>query len=298
MIFTNPYASETRLTVYQKVRAAEIPFYVVERGAFSDSMFIDDTGFCCESTRYLREHWPTELSTHRLKSIREYISRETSSGAALEKQGDRLGARTARQQLGIPPQKKILFVPFQSRSDTTVTQFADPIGSFDNFVELVREVTANLPSDWVVLFKNHPLSTLHEIVPGAKDVGDMHIKDLLEMTNYVLLMNSGVGVLSILFNRPCIYAAQAFYADNSLNRSASTSERVLTLLLEGFTLDQDSRLRFLSYLLEDFYSFGKFTVTEKHYTDTARLSSHGAHRLLPSQPFGQSGVSIRMTKSG
>ncbi len=272
VIFTNPYANETRLATYDKVREAGIPFYVVERGALTDSMFIDDTGFCCESTRYRREHWPAELDEGRLIRINDYISTETSSGSALEKQGERIGARAALQKLGIPPQKKILFVPFQSRSDTTVNHFAGPIGSFDNFVELVREITAKLPADWVVLFKKHPLSSVQETVPGAIDIGTMHIKDVLELTDYVLLMNSGVGVLSILFDRPCIYTAQAFYADDALNRGAFKADDVLSLLREGFTIDQDSRLRFLSYLIEDFYSFGKFTVSEKAYTDKATLS--------------------------
>lgn len=271
IIFTNPYANEQRLAVYNRVREAGIQFYVVERGALTDSMFIDDTGFCCESTRYRREYWP-ELNNDRISRVNAYISSETSSSTALEKQGDRLGGRGARHKLGIPSNKKILFVPFQSRSDTTVNHFSGDIGSFDNFVSLVRDVTKRLPSNWVVLFKKHPLSSVEETVPGAIDIGNMHIKDVLEMADYVLLMNSGVGVLSILFNTPVIYAAQAFYADDTLNRKASTTDRVLELLREGFAVDQASRFRFLSYLIDDFYSFGKFTVTEKAYTDNAKLT--------------------------
>jgi predicted glycosyltransferase involved in capsule biosynthesis len=272
VIFTNPYANTLRLSTYQKIRNADIPFYVVERGALSDSMFIDDSGFCCESTRYHRRHWPEELDNDRLRQVKEYIDIETSSGSALEKQGERVGARTALKKLGIPPQKKVLFVPFQSRSDTTVTHFAGSIGSFDNFVEMVREVTRRLPLDWVVLFKKHPLSSVVETVPGAIDIGDMHIKDALEIADYVLLMNSGVGVLSVLFDRPCIYTAQAFYADDDLNRKATTADAVLSLVEQGIPINQESRYRFLSYLLNDFYSFGKFTVSEKIYTNNATLS--------------------------
>lgn len=272
VIFTNPYANDTRLRVYSQVRAAGIPYYVVERGALTDSMFIDDTGFCCESTRYRREHWPAQLEADRLRRVTEYIASETESDATLEKQGKRLGARAALRRVGLPSDKKVLFVPFQSRSDTTVRYFAGDIGSFDSFVELVREVTRRLPSDWAVLFKKHPLSSVQETVPGAIDAGDMHIKDLLEISDYVLLMNSGVGVLSVLFDRPVIHAAQAFYSDEKLNRKAATADQVLALLTAGFDIDQDSRLRFLSYLIEDFYSFGKFTVSEKQHTSDAKLT--------------------------
>lgn len=113
---------------------------------------------------------------------------------------------------------------------------------------------------------------MQETVPGAIDAGDMHIKDLLEISDYVLLMNSGVGVLSALFNRPVIHAAQAFYSDEKLNRKAATADQVLELLMCGFEVDQDTRLRFLSYLIEDFYSFGKFTVSEKEHTSDAKLT--------------------------
>jgi predicted glycosyltransferase involved in capsule biosynthesis len=272
VIFTNPYANEQRLKVYRQIREASIPFFVVERGALTDSMFIDDTGFCCESTRYRREHWPQEIDECRRQLVLDYISSETASASALEKQGERLGGRSAMQKLGIPAYKKVLFVPFQSRSDTTVNHFAGPIGSFDNFVELVRSVTRRLSSDWVVVFKNHPLSSMEETIPGAIDINDMHIKDVLELTDYVLLMNSGVGVLSVLFDKPVIHAATAFYSDKGLNRASSTPDEVLTLLNDGFSLDQDSRIKFLSYLIDDFYSFGKFTVTEKEHTDNARLT--------------------------
>lgn len=272
VIFTNPYASEQRLRVYRQVRAAHIPFVVVERGALPDSMFIDDTGFCCESTRYRREHWPSELDADRLARVTDYIAEQTSSGLALERQGERMGKRAALHSLGIPDTKKVLFVPFQSRSDTTVNFFAGPIGSFDNFVSLVREVTTSLPKDWTVIFKKHPLSSVKEEVPGAIDVGDMHINDALEIADYVLLMNSGVGVLSAMFGKPVIHTAQAFYSDEGLNRSASTADDVLTLLAQGFAVDDDARFRFISYLLEDFYSFGKFTVKERRHTENAMLT--------------------------
>ncbi|GEO83778.1 MULTISPECIES: galactosyltransferase-related protein [Alphaproteobacteria] len=272
VIFTNPYASEQRLRVYRQVRAANIPFVVVERGALPDSMFIDDTGFCCESTRYRREHWPSELDADRLARVTDYIADQTSGGFALERQGERMGKRAALHSLGIPDTKKVLFVPFQSRSDTTVNFFAGPIGSFDNFVSLVREVTTRVPKDWTVIFKKHPLSSVKEEVPGAIDVGDMHINDALEIADYVLLMNSGVGVLSVLFGKPVIHTAQAFYSDEGLNRSASTADEVLALLAQGFAVDGDARFRFISYLLEDFYSFGKFTVKERRHTENAMLT--------------------------
>ncbi len=273
VLFDNPYVDEAVNIIYQRVRAAGIAYYVIERGALTDSMFIDPTGFCCESTLYKREHWPAELSKERFQRVTQYIEQETSSSSALEKQAKRVGGDELRRQFGLAPTQKILFVPFQSRADTTVNHFAGAIGSYDNFVVLVREVADKLPSGWVLIFKNHPLSDVTEEVPGAIDAGAAHIKDILSVTDCTLLMNSGVGVLSILFNVPCLYTAQAFYADDALNRQAVTADEVLTFLASGFSVEQDSRLRFISYLIDDFYCFGSFTVIERQRDSRARITA-------------------------
>nr|WP_312295831.1 glycosyltransferase [Brevundimonas diminuta] len=270
IIFTNPYANASRLNVYNRVRDAGIPYYVVERGALNDAMFIDDTGFCCESSRYDEAFWP-ELTEDRRKIVENYISQETTTASALENQGRLVGARALRHSLGIGS-KKVLFVPFQSRSDTTVNYFAGPIGSFDNFVELVRAVTRELSSDWVVLIKNHPLSDSRENIPGAIDVKDAHINDLLELSDHVLLMNSGVGVMSLLFGKPVMYASRAYYANKKLNNPVKTVEDVIGVLMSNFTVDDDSRYRFISYLIEDFYSFGKFTTEKREFEGRASLT--------------------------
>lgn len=270
IIFTNPYANESRLNVYKRVRGAGIPYYVVERGALNDSMFIDDTGFCCESSRYDESLWP-ELTESRRKVVENYISQETITVSALEHQGRLVGARALRHSLGIGS-KKVLFVPFQSRSDTTVNYFAGPIGSFDNFVELVRAVTRALSPDWVVLTKNHPLSDSRENVPGAIDVGDAHINDLLDLSDHVLLMNSGVGVMSLLFGKPVMYASRAYYANDKLNNSVKEVKDVIDVLNSNFEVNNDARYRFLSYLLEDFYSFGKFTTEKREFKGRASLN--------------------------
>lgn len=270
ILFTNPYANESRLNVYNRVREAGIPYYVVERGALNDSMFIDDTGFCCESSRYDESFWP-ELTENRRKIVENYISQETTTASALEHQGRLVGARALRHSLGIGS-KKVLFVPFQSRSDTTVNYFAGPIGSFDNFVELVRAVTRELSPDWVVLTKNHPLSDAREDVPGAIDVGDAHINDLLDLSDHVLLMNSGVGVMSLLFGKPVMYASRAYYANKNLNNPVKTVADVIGVIESNFSVDVDARYRFLSYLIEDFYSFGKFTTEKREFEGRASLT--------------------------
>lgn len=263
VILTDPYANVKSLSVYKQIRDASVPFVVVGRGALPNSVFIDDTGFCYDSTRYRSEHWPSTLDADRLRRVKNYILSETESHVV--PQSMPLGASATHQRLGIPSGKKVLLIPFQSRSEMGLT---GNVGSFDNFIELVSQVTKRLPPDWAVILKERPLSDCQETVPEAFDAGDIHINDLLAIANYVLVMNSSVGVLSVLFDRPVIHTGSAFYADPGLNRNAATADQVLELLERGFEVDQNSRYRFLSYLIEDFYSFGNVVAPESQVRDS------------------------------
>ncbi|KAB0670658.1 glycosyltransferase [Aeromonas veronii] len=271
VVFTNPYANESRLYIYNKIKNKKIPFYVVERGALRDSIYIDPTGFCSESRMYRKEHWDKTLLPNEIKRTLEYIEGEKNIDVSLEKQAVRIGYRQLRSDLNIPESKRVLFVPLQSRSDTTTNYFSGEIGTFDNFISLVNSVANSIDNNWVVIVKKHPLSTVEEEISNVV-FSDANIKDLIEISDYVLLMNSGVGVLSLLWNKPVIYTAQAFYADDDLNVQAKNTNDVLRIIKSNFQPNKDKVIRFLSYLINDFYSFGSMGVYEKKHTENANLT--------------------------
>lgn len=272
VVFTNPYANEQRLRIYNLIRSSKIPFYVVERGALRDSMFVDPTGFCSESNLCKEEFWDKEISEENKLKTLKYIEEEVSTDISLERQNSLIGVRQLRNKLNIPDFKKVIFVPLQSRSDTTTRLFAGDIRNYDNFIELVRGVVNAISSDWVVVVKRHPLSKVEEDIPGAIFANDSNVKDLIDLSNYVLLMNSGVGVLSTLWFKPVIYTAQCFYASEKLNRKAVSVKDVIDIIDSVFSPSKDDCIKFISYLINDFYSFGKMSVEEKSYTENANLT--------------------------
>lgn len=274
IVFTNPYASETRRSVYEAVKKYKIPFYVVERGALRDSIFVDKTGFCCESTLYQEKYWNHEITEEKRKLVNQYILNEQTESGSLEKQSSLLGARRIREKLGINSFEKVIFVALQSRSDTTTNFFAGKIGSYDNFVAEINKLADLVSSKWRIVVKHHPLSKVKEDFSEKIIIADdANIKDLLSLADYVVTMNSGVGVLAVIFKKPVIHMSHAFYRSDLLNRYASSAEEILELINKGFIVSQESVERFISYLINDFYCFGRMkTRNNENYTDKARMT--------------------------
>lgn len=272
VVFTNPYANEKRTNIYNIIRKSKINFFVVERGALRDSIFIDNTGFCSESSMYDKKYWDYEISENKKKIVYEYIQEEKNCDISLEKQNGRIGRRSLRDKYNIPAGKKILFVPLQSRSDTVTTLFAGDIGNYDNFIKLVNDVAITISSEWVILVKKHPLSDIDEQIDNVIFVNDVNIKDLIDISDFILLMNSGVGVLALLWNKPVLYTSKAFYGHDKINIKVNTSSDVISVLERGFNPDREKCLRFIAYLIGSFYSFGIMTTYEKKYTDKSRLT--------------------------
>ncbi|MBA8666706.1 hypothetical protein H1Q59_02215 [Holosporaceae bacterium 'Namur'] len=261
VILQNPYSNEIRLKIYNFLRERKVEYFVIERGALPNSMFFDRNGFNADSKSYNSENWDFEISEEKREAVLNYISEEKSNDAALEDQSERIATNKLLRQLKINPGKKVLFVPFQTPSDTVIKFFCGIyIKTYAEFVELVRSVAKSLPKNWVLVYKKHPLTKEGYEVAGGIEADDYNIKDLLNIADCILLINSGVGVLSMLWEKPVLYTGEAFYAHDAFNRRVKNQQEVISHLNNLFVPDKERIFRFLSYLINDFYSFGNFTT--------------------------------------
>jgi len=271
VLMFNPYGSEHRLKLYRALKAKSIDIIVVERGALRDSVFYDWNGFNAESTSYQKELWDFSLSWDQYKQVDKYIQNEKKLDISLEKQKKLIGKNKLKQILNISSSKKILFVPMQRPSDSVIKYFMGKFGAYTDFCNLVQDTIDKLNDEWVVVIKKHPLEDkqilFHNVV-----YSDANIKDLLEMCNTILLINSGVGVLAMLWNKPVLYCGLVFYSDDRINKKVKNVEDVISVLESDFKPDKETIYRFLYYLLEKFYSFGKFETKEVPWEDTGRMT--------------------------
>lgn len=272
ILFHNPYANRRRLVLYKTARKFKIPYIVAERGALPDSVFFDPNGFLADSGSYAAEKWDFPLTVERRAAVEAYARQERQGDHTLEAQGQRLGVRALRIRLGLKPDQKVLFVPLQRPADTVIKYQCGPVGTFDNFIRLAAEVSQKLGPDWAVIAKKHPLEDERPDIPGAIYADGAHVKDLLEMSDAVLLINSGVGILSMIWEKPVYYAGAAWYGHPDINRQVLTADDMVAALNEGFRPDREKVFRFLSYLLHDFYSFGLFTTREMVWSEGGRMT--------------------------
>jgi predicted glycosyltransferase involved in capsule biosynthesis len=257
VFFLNPYGNEARLNIYQACRKNSINIIVYDRGALPKSWFFDTHGFNAESNAYQEEKWGRELNEEENYHAEKYINNLCSSDETLEENGARLGSYAFRRKYSCL-NKKILFVPLQRPNDTVIRYFSGSVSGVDDFLSRVRSLAAVLPSDWTICIKQHPLENYKLDIPGCIVVDDnTHVHDLIEAAEAVLLINSGVGLISLCFGKPVFCFGESFYAAHGLAKRLNQNDNVLDYVVnyEKYLPNEKRVKSFLYYLLEKFYSF-------------------------------------------
>jgi hypothetical protein len=89
----------------------------------------------------------------------------------------------------------------------------------------------------------------------------------------VATFNSGVGVLALLWEKPVILSGLAYYAHSSLNRMAFTPAELIACLETTAEPDPEKVLRFLHYLIQEYYCFGEFATKPVRMPDGSRMTA-------------------------
>jgi predicted glycosyltransferase involved in capsule biosynthesis len=264
VFFLNPYGNEHRLNLYNAARRAKIPYWVHDRGALPHSWFFDPNGFNADSSSYDRRHWDHPLTDDEREDVIAYVRSLKANAETLEKNGAPKSAEYWRHAFGIGD-RKVLFVPLQRPNDTVTRYFGAEVGPYENFFNWVAEVAAKLdPSQWAVVVKKHPAELNRPNIPGvvfAPD--DAHVHDLIDLAHSVMLLNSGVGLLSMAFGKPVIACGEAFYSEEGLASTAKSVDEAAVKIQAGLPYDREAAYRFLHYLTTRFYSFGETIYVER-----------------------------------
>lgn len=271
VLMFNPFATEKRIELSNTLREKNLELIIAERGALRDSVFFDYSGFNAQSKSYDAKYWDKELNESQIKRVLNYIDEEKNLNISLEKQLEKIGKNRLKDELGIKENQKILFVPLQRPNDTVITYFCGKIETYDKFLNLVEDVAKNIDSNWRVVVKKHPLED--EVKPIENIIYSSHnIKDLLDSSDALLLINSGVGLLAMLWEKPVFYCGEVFYGDDRINKNITTKEELFYHLKNSFKPNKDTIYKYLYYLLEEFYSFGNFTTKEITWQDSGRMT--------------------------
>ena len=126
-----------------------------------------------------------------------------------------------------------------------------------NLQEL-RKISTSLSDDWVLVYKNHPLSLEKFEGINAICADNFHINDLIELSSMVSVFNSGVGLIAQAFMKPVLYYGACFYKIDGVNFEFINAQSVLKLLNNLEPINGEKVRRFYSYLINEFYSFASW----------------------------------------
>nr|WP_289073513.1 glycosyltransferase [uncultured Halomonas sp.] len=258
VLMPNPYGNDIRLSIYKALRAEGLNVVVSDRGALNNSFFFN-SGFNADCSMFDGSNWDRELEDDELLAVESYIYDDLQADDALEQQPKRKTRQEILAKLNIDPTKKVLFVPLQRPNDTVIKHFIGNGRNYQDFCDLVNEFSQN-NKEWVVIAKKHPLEKNVLLSPGdnLKVVGDeFHFKDLLSLCDSVFLINSGVGVYALMFEKPLYIYGEAFYSNESLVAgSVGTIEELRKCLSNPQKPNSTSVKKFINHLLNKVYSFG------------------------------------------
>lgn len=285
VVFPNPYGNRARLEIYQWCLRSGFPYYCYDRGALPDSWFLDSKGFNADSGSYSPNLWDKKLNDEQESEINNYIHSCIYGDSFLEYQSNRIGYEALADKLQTGS-KKVLFIPLQRPSDTVIKYMCGEVQTYYRFIKLIDKLAQRLISlGWVVLCKEHPLEKESPHLNYAQYVPrDTHFIDLLELADRVALINSGVGIYSMMMSKPCYIFGDAFYAIEGINKSIEFLDiedsvdinNLAKDIINGFEVDKNKVNRFIHYLVEEFYSFGSpRTINYKESDGSMRTITTG-----------------------
>lgn len=289
VLFFNSYGNEFRHSLYKYCENNQIKTINFDRGALPDSWFFDPKGFNYASDSYNSNNWDKPLTKNLSEVIEKYINDILVSDNELEKNGLRVGGYAFRRRYNFT-KEKILFVPLQRPNDSVIRYFSDNVESIDSFIKSVVLLADKLSENgWIVCLKQHPLEPNLSKSFSQKNIRVLkesdNFKDILSVSDAVLTINSGVGLYSLMFGKPTFTVGNAFYAHEGLSVKIKDVDELTDKLFElnKYSPDTEKVRKFIYYLSNEFYSFGKTiyaTEINKHTNSSTRVARYIDFTLL------------------
>jgi len=248
----------SNIDIFSYRRSMGLPYICVERGALPGSIFFDKNGFNFDSTSYKECNWNQQISQENKTRIQKYkldFIKESNPDLNLEFQKNNdTSAESIASKINCSKFTKIIFVPLQISNDTVIKYFSGQAYNLRNFIQKIIKLSEN-NKDILFLYKNHPLEkNLSVHTNNLICADDFHFKACLDLCDLVLCINSGVGMQSMIYEKPCVTLGQAFYRFDEINYTPSEFRDVNELIREDLAFNVEKSERFLFWLNFQFYS--------------------------------------------
>lgn len=270
----NPYMKSHKdfYPLFLLAREQGLKTIVVERGALPKTIYYaSDVSYVAEEFSQ-SEFLKFEPSVQQISQTESYI-RNIRSGMSLLENGDSY-AITSDKYLSLAKLKKLkCFIPLQLDDDMAVTKYVRPGQCYAEFVASLNGVARANP-DVLFLIKPHPLSKVtpdtsaeNIIVVDRQD----NIHALLDAVDFVVCYNSGVGLLSLIHEKPTITIGNAFYNMPGTGVFSNSLAEAISVGRKLPVPSKDIVARLISWYINSVYS--EFTASD----DIREFSTRKSH---------------------
>lgn len=293
----NPYM-KSHARYYETVllaRQLDRKVIVIERGALPSTIYYDTDVAYAASTYSEDDFFEEEYTVEEIASADAYVHSLREGNKTLEAMESyevTKSNRIALSSLTSP----VCFVPLQLEDDMAVTMFTKGEQTYQSFLHGLPDLIDAYPNITFVV-KPHPLSKVDVLSPkqnliivGIQD----NIHYLIDASDVVLCYNSGVGLLSILHQKPTITLGNAFYNVRGAGYRAMSATDGIEAFQSGRIPHVSSALvvRLAAWFIHRKYS--EFTATDNIQEFSTR-KAHGYKDILVTK-FRLDGASYRLDR--
>ncbi len=263
VILNLPYRHLLKIRLLNQLKKLKQPYLITERGALPKGLIFDDHDFNYNSKYYSDKYWQRNYNQQEIE-FSDNLTKEIIAGSSLEAQTSLDASESQLSHIQkLANGRKIIFVPLQRPFDSVIRYFC-PKG-YNNFVKTMIQFAEMNKTEYYVIFKKHPLEkkwpkalrTYSENKALLKVDFDVHVNDLIKTSHAVALINSGVGVVSMVFKKPVFHYGNVFYKVPGCNASFSTASDLKNQIEKLGDYNHVDANKFINYLYNDYY-----TITE------------------------------------
>lgn len=217
--------------------AFSIPYLLTERGAFPNSLFLDDINVGSGLLRTV--NIPGEIRESENRCINNFIELYKNSQNSAWEQPPLLGKEKIKQKYDIKDGQKIIFYVAQVEDDANMVLESPLFSTNASFLEYIIRAASQV-SNTVIVVKPHPkelknIDTIRE-KHGVRLIIDreINIKDAFLIADVVATINSTVGFEALIYKKPVIVGGNAHYSHRglTLDITQSTDISVVTTFIQ------------------------------------------------------------------
>lgn len=250
------------------LRPAETRTFFFENGLLPDTTTLDPHG-----VNYFNSV-PRDAAFYRAYAERQSVNRVPQVVTLIPRKPRVEG------QVAISLPERFIFIPFQDDRDTQVRLFSPWVGNMRELFALGERVAAE--TGWTVVFKEHPSSResypeLHRRTHDGLMFANGNVtQDLIEASEFVITLNSTVGLESLLLGKPLLTLGQAFFNVEGVVMHADSADELLQIAKDypRWPVDEALRKSFLHYLQHEYCVPGRWQDSSaEHLLEVAQRMS-------------------------